>query len=108
MSRSLTIVRTSPAKIIRAAIWPAIAVLVIGNFAAYAVAGPNGLIALGDYRQQLAHRQVELARLQRSRAVLAHRVALLDQRHTDPDLADELVRRELGLARADEVILQTP
>ena len=108
MSRNLPVVRTSPAKIIRAAIWPAIAALIIGNFAAYAVAGPNGLLALGDYRQQLGHRQAELTRLQHAREMLAHRVALLDQRHADPDLADELVRRELGVARPDEVFLQTP
>jgi cell division protein FtsB len=98
----------STISIIRAAIAPALALLVIGNFAGYAIAGPNGLLALGDYRQQLVVRQAELKRIEAQRAELAHRVALLDGRHVDPDMADELVRRDMGLTRPDEVIVQTP
>jgi cell division protein FtsB len=94
--------------IIRSALAPALAVLVIGNFAGYAIAGPNGLLALGDYRHQLAVRQAELKRVEAQRAELLHRVALLDSRHVDPDMADELVRRDMGLARPDEVIIPTP
>ncbi|WP_019833638.1 FtsB family cell division protein [Sphingomonas sp. PR090111-T3T-6A] len=94
--------------IIRAAAAPALALLVIGNFAGYAIAGPNGLLALGDYKQQLAQRQAVLKQVEAQRAVLAHRVALLDAKHVDPDMADELVRRDMGLARPDEVIIPTP
>jgi cell division protein FtsB len=98
----------STLQIIRSALAPALAVLVIGNFAGYAVAGPNGLLALGNYRQQLVTRQAELRLVEAQRAELLHRVALLDSRHVDPDMADELVRRDMGLARPDEVIIQTP
>jgi len=94
--------------IIRAAAGPALGLLVIGNFAGYAIAGPNGLMALGDYKQQLAQRQATLQAVEAQRAELAHRVSLLDARHVDPDMADELVRREMGLARPDEVIIPTP
>ncbi len=94
--------------IIKAAAVPALAVLVIGNFAGYAIAGPNGLLALGDYRHQLAVKQAALTKLEAQRATLAHKVDLLDTRHVDPDMADELVRRDMGLARPDEVIIQTP
>ncbi len=87
---------------------PALALLVIGNFAGYAIAGPNGLLALGDYKQQLAKRQQQLKQVEAQRAYLAHKVALLDARHVDPDMADELVRRDMGLARPDEVIIPTP
>jgi cell division protein FtsB len=97
-----------PLSIIRAAAAPALALLVIGNFAGYALAGPNGLLALGDYRQQLVQRQAELRQVEAQRADLARRVALLDSRHVDPDMADELVRRDMGLARPDEVIIPTP
>lgn len=96
-----------PLSIIRAAALPALALLVIGNFAGYAIAGPNGLLALGDYKRQLAERQAELTRIDSQRAELAHRVALLDAHHVDPDMADELVRRNMGLARPDEVIIPT-
>jgi len=94
--------------IIRKAAAPALALLVIGNFAGYAIAGPNGLLALGDYKQQLAQRQAELRKVEAQRAELAHKVALLDAKHVDPDMADELVRRELGVVRPDEVIIPTP
>jgi cell division protein FtsB len=97
-----------PLSIIRAAIVPALALLVIGNFAGYAIAGPNGLLALGDYKEQLAQRQAQLKAVEAQRAELAHKVALLDARHVDPDMADELVRRDMGLARPDEVIIQAP
>lgn len=98
----------STLSIIRAAAAPALALLVIGNFAGYAIAGPNGLLALGDYRRQLQVRQVQLKQVEAQRAELAHRVALLDARHVDPDMADELVRKEMGLTRPDEVIIQAP
>jgi cell division protein FtsB len=99
---------SQPLSIIRKAAIPALALLVIGNFAGYAIAGPNGLMALGDYQTQLARRQAELKAVEAQRAELQHKVALLDARHVDPDMADELVRRDMGLARPDEVIIQTP
>lgn len=86
---------------------PALALLVIGNFAGYAIAGPNGLLALGDYKSQLAQRQAQLKVIEAQRQELARKVALLDAKHVDPDMADELVRRDMGLARPDEVIIQT-
>ena len=39
------------------------------------------------------------------RAQLRHRSDLLDPRKADPDMADELVRKDLGLVRPDEVIV---
>ena len=90
---------------IRRAMGPALALIVIGTFAGHAVAGPNGLLAWGGYHRDLQTRQSELAKLEGARAQLRHRSALLDPRKADPDMADELVRRDLGLVRADEVIL---
>ena len=90
---------------IRRAALPALALLIIANFAGYAVAGSNGVLSWGDYRRQKQDKQVELAQLEAERARLAHRAHLLDPRRADPDLADELVRKELGLVRPDEVIV---
>ena len=36
---------------------------------------------------------------------MRHRSALLDPNKADPDMADELVRKDLGLVRPDEVIV---
>ena len=91
--------------LIRRAMGPALALIVIGTFAGHAIAGPNGLFAWGGYHRDLQTRQAELAKLDEVRAQLRHRSALLDPRKADPDMADELVRRDLGLVRPDEVII---
>ena len=96
-TRSLSLMRRSAA--------PALALIVVGTFATHAVAGPNGLLAWGGYHRDLQARKIELAQLESERARLRHRSMLLDPRKADPDMADELVRRDLGLVRADEVIL---
>ena len=90
---------------IRRAAWPAVALVIVGSFATHAIAGANGLFAWRGYSQSLAQRKVELAELQAERDRLRHRSALLDPRKADPDMADELVRKDLGLVRPDEVIL---
>ena len=91
--------------LIRRVALPALAVVIVGTFAGHAIAGPNGLLAWGGYHRDLAARTAELAKLEAERDRLRHRSALLDPRKADPDMADELVRRDLGLVRADEVIL---
>ena len=91
--------------LIRRMLWPALALLVVGNFAGYAIAGPNGLLAWGGYHRNLNERKVELAKLEEQKAKLQHRSKLLDPNKADPDMADELVRRDLGLVRDDEIIV---
>ncbi len=92
--------------LIRRAALPALALLIIANFVGYAILGSNGIFSWGDYRRLKAERIIELAQLDAERARLAHRSDLLDPRRADPDLADEMVRKELGLVRPDEVIIQ--
>jgi cell division protein FtsB len=96
-SRSLSLIRRSAA--------PALALIVVGTFAGHAIAGPNGILAWGGYHRALEQRQAELAQLKQQRAELKHRAQLLDPNKADPDMADELVRKELGLVRPDEVIV---
>jgi cell division protein FtsB len=86
-------------------LWRAFGVTVVVFFAVYALFGANGVLAWGDYSARLKTRTTELAQLQRDQAQLAHRVALLNPNNANPDMVDELVRRELGLARPDEVII---
>ncbi len=91
--------------LIRRAAMPALALIVVGTFAGHAVAGPNGILAWGGYHRALQERKAELAAIEKERAQLRHRSALLDPRKADPDMADELVRKDLGLVRPDEVII---
>jgi cell division protein FtsB len=90
---------------IRRAMWPAVALLFLGTFAGHAIAGPNGLFAWRGYAQQLEARKAELASLEMERRELRHKSVLLDPRRADPDLAEEMVRKDLGMVRPDEVVV---
>ena len=91
--------------LIRRSAMPALALLIVGTFAGHAIAGPNGLLAWGGYHRALNERKAELARLEEQKVQLRHHSALLDPKKADPDMADELVRKDLGLVRNDEVIV---
>ena len=91
--------------LIRRVAMPALAVIVVGTFAGHAIAGPNGVLAWGSYHHALLQRQAELAQIEQQHAQLKHRSQLLDPDKADPDMADELVRKKLGLIRPDEVIV---
>ena len=91
--------------LIRRTAAPALAFIIVGTFAGHAVAGPNGILAWGGYNRALKERQAELRQLEAERSALRHRSQLLDPRKADPDLAEELVRKDLGLVRPDEVIV---
>src|SRR3546814_7181990 len=74
-------------------------------FAGYAVLGSNGILAWGDYSRALATHRQELQKIKAERDRLKNRVDLVDPRHADPDMADELVRRELTVTNHDAVIV---
>ena len=92
-------------QLIRRSAMPALALIIVGTFAGHAIAGPNGILAWGGYHRALQERQAELAQLEAQPAQMRHHSALLDPRKADPDMADELVRKDLGLVRPDEVIV---
>jgi cell division protein FtsB len=67
--------------------------------------GPTGIIAWTDYRSALSERKIELAKLQKERDALRNRQLLLDRDNVDPDLAGELMRKELNVVAPDEVVV---
>ena len=70
-----------------------------------AIAGPSGLLAWSENNRLLAERQKELAQLQVERQELRNRVALLDPKQVDPDIAGELLRSNLNVVHPDEVVM---
>jgi len=90
---------------LRRALFPAAMLIVMAFFGGYAVLGPNGVLAYGQYKRQLAVKQAQYAQLDKQRTILKNRVRLLDPKHVDPDMADELTRKQLGVVAPDEVIL---
>lgn len=77
--------------------------LVLG---ALALAGPYGLLAWGESAALLEKRQQRITVLSAERDELRNRVVLLDPDNVDPDMASELVRRDLNVARPDEYVIQ--
>lgn len=79
-----------------------VALLLLG---AAGIAGPSGLLAWGENARLLEQREHEIAALSAERDQLKNRVALLDPRHADPDLVGELLRSNLNVAHADELVI---
>jgi cell division protein FtsB len=74
--------------------------------AGLALAGPYGLLSWGENLALLKQRQERIAALQADRDELRNLVDRLDPDHVDPDLATELVRRNLNVAHEDEYVLE--
>ena len=84
---------------------PALASFAVLAMIGYAIFGPTGLYAWGDYSQSVEKKRVILTELQKREQELQNRVNLLDQKRVDPDLAEEYVRERLGAYHPDEVII---
>ncbi len=80
-----------------------IALLVIG---ALALVGPSGVLAWGEDSTRLAQYEGRIAQLRITAAELENRKALLDPSRVDPDLASELLRRDLNVAHPDEYVME--
>ena len=92
-------------KTLRRAALPAAGLVLMAFFGGYAVLGPNGVLAYGDYERQLARREHDYQLLDQRRAVLKNRVSLLDPDHANPDMVDEMTRKELNVVHPDEVVV---
>ena len=91
--------------LIKSALGPGFALLVLLAIAGYAIVGPTGILAWGDYSTQLEKQNQELAALKVKRDALKNRVELLDPNGADPDLIGELLRKEVNVVHPDEVIV---
>jgi cell division protein FtsB len=100
--------KTDVRAVFRRSLLPASLLIIVAFFGSYAVFGPNGALAYGQIKTQLAQRQTQLAQLQKQRDTLQNNVGLLDPRHANMDMADQEAREKLGVVRADEVIMPLP
>ncbi|WP_213982200.1 septum formation initiator family protein [Sphingomonas sp. dw_22] len=99
--------RVSPFQaLLRRAGLPAAVLIAIAFFAYNAVLGPNGIVAAKEVKRDLEQKNQEYAALQKKRAEIKNRVDLLDpKRGADPDMVEELARKQLNVVRPDEVIV---
>jgi cell division protein FtsB len=72
---------------------------------AWVTVGPSGLLAWSENNHLLDERQKELVQLKLEQSELKNRVALLDPRQVDPDMAGQLLRANLNVIHPDEVVL---
>ncbi|MFN5779528.1 MAG: FtsB family cell division protein [Novosphingobium sp.] len=70
-----------------------------------ALAGPSGILAWSEYNRTLAEQQVQLDKLKAERDVLKNRVGLLNPNNVDPDMAGELLRKDLNVVHPDEMVI---
>lgn len=87
---------------------PGVCMAVASYFSFHALSGPTCYAAWREYRGQRATLQQAVQTSEEHQAALQRRLVLLDPRHVDPDLADELVRLNLDLVKPDEVIVPLP
>ena len=89
----------------RRLIAPALCLLLAFYFGYHAVRGERGLIAFTHTATEIKRMEAQLDAIRAERSRLAERVALLHPDHVDPDMLDEQMRRILGLAHRDELIV---
>ena len=80
----------------------------LGYFGWYAMEGSRGLVFRDRLMGQQASLQVELTKVQTARQALEQRVVLLRPENVDLDLADELARRSLSMAKRNELVVVLP
>lgn len=67
--------------------------------------GSTGLFAWSDYSRALSSRSSELQEMRTELAALENRQRLLNPQRVDPDLSEELIRRDLNMLHPDEIIV---
>ncbi len=84
---------------------PTACTLCVVYFGYHAVQGDRGLIAYAQLGLEVQRVEVELVAIRDRRFELERKVALLHPDHIDPDMLDEQLRRVLGLAHPDELVI---
>jgi cell division protein FtsB len=84
---------------------PALTAAFLGYFGFHALSGSYGILARGGFESQAQELEAELMALQADRAELETRAALLRPAGLDPDMIDELARRDLNVIAPNEFVI---
>jgi cell division protein FtsB len=99
------IARTRLGRLVRGLLLHAVAASLIGYFAVQAFRGNYGLDARKGYEEDIARLSQERDALRATRAALERQVALLRPESIDPDMVEELARRDLGFAGPHDLVM---
>ncbi|WP_193178190.1 FtsB family cell division protein [Oricola nitratireducens] len=94
--------RRSP---LRHIILPVFAAGVMAYFVHHALTGTLGLASKEEYEGRIATLQSELNSLEKQRARLDKKTAMLRDGSLERDMIDEQARRSLGVTRANEIVI---
>lgn len=84
------------------------AAAIIGYFYLQTYDGNYGLVAQRAFEQEIVNLTVERDALRASRLDWEHRLELLRGDRLDPDLLEEIARRDLGFVKPNDFVLLTP
>ena len=83
-------------------------VALLGYFAWYALDGSRGMAFRDKLTTQNESLETELLKVRSARQALESRVVQLRPESVDEDLADELARRTLSMAKGNELLVMLP
>jgi cell division protein FtsB len=102
------VVRTRLGSFLKGLALYAVAALLVGYFAFHAYHGNHGIMASRAFEQEAAQLERERNELRAEREVWERRIALLKPESLDPDLVDELARRDLFFAHPSDLVVLRP
>jgi len=81
---------------------------IVGYFLYHTIEGERGWVAQMHLQNQVDAAQESLAKLQKDREALEHRVHLMRPDSLDPDLLEEESRKTLNYSKPNEIIILAP
>jgi cell division protein FtsB len=92
----------------RVLIAPVLGIAATGYFIYHGIEGDRGVGAWVRINHELRIAQDNLDAVTKQREALDHRVRDMRPDHVDPDLLDEEIRRNLDMARSNEMVIIRP
>ncbi len=102
------VVRTRLGSLLKGLALYAVAALLVGYFAFHAYHGNHGIVAKRAFEQAAAQLEQERNEIRGEREGWERRIALLKPESLDPDLVDELARRDLFFAHPSDLVVLRP
>lgn len=91
----------------RTAVWPAVAICVLGYLVYHIIHGDRGLLAWQTVQTDISDVRRDLTQIQAERATLDRNVRLLHPDSLDADMLDEWARRHLNYGQPEDIVIFT-
>src|SRR3990170_4981742 len=102
------VVRTRIGSFLKGLALYVVAALLVGYFAFHAYHGNHGIVASRAFEQEAMQLDRERNALRAERDGWERRIVLLKPESLDPDLVDELARRDLFFAHPSDLVVLRP